>query len=48
MGLVLEGDKREIDDINEREPALRQLTPVGGKTPGIFGRIKNWFQDGLF
>jgi cell division protein FtsA len=47
IGLVLEGDKRESDDINEREPTLHPLSS-NRKGSGLIGRIKNWFGNGLF
>jgi cell division protein FtsA len=47
IGLVLEGDKRESDDINEREPILRPLSS-NRNSPGVFGGLKNWFKNGLF
>jgi cell division protein FtsA len=48
IGLVLEGDKRENDEINEREPNLRTLSPMSRENSGFFGRIKDWFGNGLF
>jgi cell division protein FtsA len=48
IGLVLEGDKRENDEMTEREPAMRPLMSTTRNSPGFFERIKNWLKDGLF
>jgi cell division protein FtsA len=48
IGLILEGDKRENDEMSERDPTLRSMSPMGGKNPGVIERIKDWFQNGLF
>ncbi|MDR2718457.1 MAG: cell division protein FtsA [Treponema sp.] len=48
IGLALEGDKRETDETAEREPSLRPLLSAKKNAPGLWGRLKNWMQDGLF
>ncbi|MCL1930203.1 MAG: cell division protein FtsA, partial [Treponema sp.] len=48
IGLVLEGDKREHDEESEHDPVLRPLLSAKRNAPGLFTRVKNWLQDGLF
>jgi len=48
IGLALEGDKREQDEAGERETSLRPLLSAKKNAPGLWGRLKNWIQDGLF
>ncbi|MCL2128350.1 MAG: cell division protein FtsA [Treponema sp.] len=47
IGLVLEGDSRENEELAEREPAMRNL-PADRASPGFIGRVKSWIKDGLF
>jgi len=48
IGLALEGDKRETDEAAERETSLRPLLSAKKNAPGLWQRLKNWIQDGLF
>jgi len=49
IGLALEGDKREEDEAAERgETPLRPLLSTKKNATGLWGRLKNWIQDGLF
>jgi len=48
IGLVLEGDRRETEEAAERETSLRPLLSTKKNAPGLWGRLKNWIQDGLF
>ena len=48
IGLVLEGDKREHDDIAERTPLGRNSLPGKNGGKGSMKKITNWFKDGLF
>jgi cell division protein FtsA len=48
IGLALEGDRRETDEAGERETSLRPLLSTKKNAPGLWGRLKNWIQDGLF
>jgi cell division protein FtsA len=46
IGLVLEGDSRENEEITEREPA--RPVQAARNTPNIFKRISSWIKNGLF
>jgi len=48
IGLALEGDKRENDEENERDPILRPLLSSKRNALGFGTRVKNWIKDGLF
>jgi cell division protein FtsA len=48
IGLILEGDKRENDEMSERDTTSRSTSSMGGKNPGVFERITNWVKNGLF
>ena len=48
IGLVLEGDKREEEDVVERNPPPRQPIPGKKKIANPFARVKDWFKNGLF
>jgi cell division protein FtsA len=48
IGLALEGDRREKEEVNEREPLMRPLMSTNRNSQGFWSRIKNWIKDGLF
>ena len=49
IGLVLEGDKRERSEVNERDNIfIGPYMPKKTNVHGFFGRVKNWIKDGLF
>jgi cell division protein FtsA len=48
IGLVLEGDRREMEEKNERDPLLWPKPQTGRSDSGVFGRIGKWIKDGLF
>jgi len=48
IGLVLEGDRREREENNERDSPLWSKPPMNGKASGVLGRIGKWIKDGLF
>jgi cell division protein FtsA len=48
IGLVLEGDRRERDEKNERDPLLWSKPSINRNNQGMAGRIIKWIKDGLF
>jgi len=48
IGLVLEGDRREREDLSERESTFRPIPSKVGKKPGVGKRIVEWLRNGLF
>jgi len=48
IGLVLEGDRREREERNERDSPLWSKPPMNRNTSGVLGRIGKWIKDGLF
>jgi len=48
IGLVLEGDRREREDLSERDSSFRPMPPKGGKKPGVLKRVGAWLKNGLF
>jgi cell division protein FtsA len=46
IGLVLEGDNRENEEIAEREPV--HPAQAVRNAPNIFKRISSWIKNGLF
>ena len=45
VGLVLEGDKREREDMSEREPGPRPIQPA---SESVFKKFGKWLKNGLF
>ena len=48
IGLVLEGDKREEDDLDDRVPPTRSNMPGKKRSQGPFASFTNWIKNGLF
>jgi cell division protein FtsA len=48
IGLVLEGDRREMEEKNERDPLLWSKPQINRNASGTLGRIGKWIKDGLF
>ena len=48
IGLVLEGDVREREELFDREGAPRSSPSKGARKPGVAGKIVNWMRNGLF
>jgi cell division protein FtsA len=48
IGLVLEGDRRETEEKNERDPLLWPKPQTKRSDSGVLGRIWKWIKDGLF
>jgi cell division protein FtsA len=49
IGLVLEGDKRERSEVNERDNIfIGPYMPKKTNVHGFFFFFKNWIKDGLF
>ena len=48
IGLVLEGDRRETDELARRESMFRSTSIKPGKKTGTVRKIVEWFKNGLF
>jgi cell division protein FtsA len=48
IGLVLEGDKRETEEKNDRETVSRPKPLLNRNSQNFWVKIKNWIKDGLF
>jgi cell division protein FtsA len=48
IGLVLEGDRREREENNERDSPLWSKQPMNRKGSGALDRFVKWIKDGLF
>jgi hypothetical protein len=45
---VLEGDKRENEDLTEYVPPVRQAAPVKKTSGSPLGNFFDWIKNGLF
>jgi len=48
IGLVLEGDRRETEEKNERDSPLWSKPQINRNASGVLGKIGKWIKDGLF